>query len=278
MTKIFGNARGAALSAIALAYAAASHTQAAIVQYSTSFESPTFTTTGGYQGLGRLYQQDSWVTVGITPYVVSDASGLARTGNQCVVADTTAALFNSGEKWAVQYLNPVTNAAETGVGIVSISAWVNIYSKEAGSTVVAQAGIDSGYDNNGRRLGNLSIGSDGLIRMKNQAGTMVTAALAGFGLNQWYRLEMRFDYSTKRTTYLVNGNAIDTSSSSGFANFTATTIASGSLFSSRVPPSVGVASGSYRLLFDDYSLSLVPTPGAIALMGIAGIAGRRRRA
>lgn len=108
------------------------------------------------------------------------------------------------------------------------------------------------------------------------AGT-ASVALTGFTLNTYYQLSIAFDFGADKLRWYVNGSQINTSSLAGFDTFTATDFGDADLYAVRAAAPVGTSTGSHVLGFDDFSVVSTPAPGAIALLGVAGLVGARRR-
>ena len=275
----FLTARCAALAAVFASSAAVAGV------YSTSFENPPFSATAGAGSLGYLKGQDGWgagtAAPGTGPFRIDNTVGRARTGTQCVSIDTGNQFFNSGRKLnGIAFNQSVADLAVQP--IVTISTWVNLFGPGSisGSGILGEAGIESegtlSTAVNPSRIARMSIESSGKILLTNQSNTTITRTLAGFATSTWYCLEMRIDYGAKKVGFFVNGTAVDTSSTAGFDSFTHVKFDNAYLLAGKNQPPVGVGNGSWTLLYDDFSVSTVPVPSAAALLGAAGLLGRRR--
>jgi MYXO-CTERM domain-containing protein len=259
------------ISASALLVAAGlSGSSMAAVSYSTSFESP-FTT-------GALAGQQGWVTSaagGSTAMQVASTPGLARTGSQYVTYNTNVTL---GTQW--QWFEPqaqtAADLADPANSIVRASVWVNVYSASAASGVtrISYAGLDC-YDITGStRLGFIRVASNGFVQINNGSASSLQASITGFSLNQWNKVTIEFDYAADKIRWYFNDALI--TPTAGYDTFLGTTFGDADVFGSR-STATGTTTGGHTLLWDDYSVQTVPAPGALALLGVAGLVGARRR-
>jgi hypothetical protein len=243
----------------------------AAVSYSTSFEAPF--TSGGLAG------QQGWVTLaggGSTAFQVANVAGRARTGTQYVTY-STASISGSNWQWFEPQAQTATDLADPASSIVRVSVWVNVFAASAatGVTRISYAGLDC-YDITGvGRLGFIRIGSNGTIDLNNGTSA-ISGTMTGFALNQWNKVSIEFDYGADKLRWYLNDVQIVTSAVAGFDTFTATTFGDADIYGTR-STATGTTTGGHTLLWDDYSVQTIPAPGAIALLGVAGLVGARRR-
>lgn len=245
---------------------------AAALSYTTSFESP-FTT-------GALAGQQGWVTSasgGSTAMSVTGASGQSRTGTQAVSYNTNLV---SGTQW--QWFEPqaqtAADLADPANSIVRASVWVNVFSASAatGVTRISYAGLDCYNPAGTTRLGFIRVASNGFVQINNGGTSTLQAAITGFSLNQWNKVTIELDYGADKLRWFFNDVQLNTSGSAGYDTFTATDFGDADIYGTR-STAAGTTTGGHTLLWDDYTVETVPTPGAIALLGLAGLAARRRR-
>jgi hypothetical protein len=267
MKNSISRVRASSLAACAASVVAAS--AGAAVSYSTSFEAP-FTT-------GDIAGQQGWATSvegGSSGFIVGNVAGRARTGTQYVSTDTS--LNSSGWQWwegsasTGGQAQTAAQLAEPGSSIVRVSSWVNVFAAAASTTRTSYAGIQ-GYDGAVASMGFIRVTSAGGLQLNNGTTTLA-ATITGFALNQWNKIGIEFDYGADKIRFYFNDVLIDLSSQSGFDAFTKTSFGDIDLFRSRTS-----GTGGHTLLWDDYSVETIPAPGAIALLGVAGLVGARRR-
>lgn len=271
-----------------LALAMAAGAANAVVLYSTDFESPTFVA-------GPVNGQNGWVqlvSAGTTDTqnVVVDAVN-SHAGTQHVRllgtawGSSTSARFNA--TWPDNTLTPAQLAVNP---IVRSGVWARIDSTTGRNS---QAGLEF-YGNDGVIgpggvfCGALSLYTSGVTGAAT--GTLGVAVFSfssgilfgGLSFNTWYHLEMEADYSGHTMKYFLNGADITPNFvlAGGVPDLDATAneFNDADLVSYRRSgtPLAGSA-GTHR--YDDYYVENLPTPGALGLLGLAGIvAARRRRA
>jgi MYXO-CTERM domain-containing protein len=238
------------------------------LSYSTSFESP-FT-------VGALPGQQTWTAGGFSnSFSVSNTAGQARTGSQFVSVNTGNFSGNGGA-WSWKD-TPQTAAELASQPIVTASAWVKVFSATSGATRISWAGIDA-YDAAGTvRLGAIQLGSNGKVTLFNNSGSSASIGIVGFTLNTWYKVSIDFDYGAGKLRWYFNDVGINTSAIAGFDALTSTNFGHADLYAFRSASPTGSSTGSHVLHFDDFSVVTTPAPGAIALLGAAGLVRSRRR-
>ena len=258
------------LTPVIAALACAGSLQAGL-SYSTSFESP-FTA-------AALANQQGWAptTAGASGnYAVGNAAGRARTGSQYAQYDYTSGTSTASRwSWIDQ---PQTAAQLASDWIVTTSVWVQILTPAAGTTRITGGGLDAYNFAGSGRLGAMRLQSDGKLVLINSAGSSGSLNVTGFAFNTYYQLSMSLNFQTNKISWSFNGSTINTSSIAGLDTFVGTDFGDTDLYITRANPSSGTAAGGHLVTFDDYSISSTPAPGAVALLGVAGlIASRRRR-
>jgi len=262
MTRVLPRVSASAL----LVAATLSGSTFAAVSYSTSFESPAI-------GLGTLAGKQGWVTQaagGSTAFQVANTAGLAKTGSQYVTYNTSTT-SGSQWQWYGAQSQTATDLANPASSIVRASVWVNVYSASSTSTTrVSYAGLDCYGLSGTSNLGFIRVGSNGTVQINNGSASVLSASIAGFTLNKYYKVAIEFDYGADKIRWYLND--VPVTGSAGYDTFTGTTWGDADLYGTR-----SSGSGGHTLLWDDYSVQTVPAPGAIALLGLAGLVGARRR-
>lgn len=257
------------VSAALVAAAAASGASAQVV-YSTSFEN---------FANGNLPGQLGWATTAAGAsnlFQVGSTAGLAATGSKYVRFDSVninSAAVASRWSWSDQ---PVTGLAGSANPIIRAS--INVAMVNSSTTRSTTAGLDL-YDNTGAfRIGAIRIRDNGSVDFLNgQTTTLVASTAAGVvPLSTYINLAIEADFNTNTLKYFINNTEV-TGFSAGFATFTGSTgFGDADLYVTRDNPAS--SAGGDTALFDDLLITRVPTPGSIALLGMAGVfAGRRRR-
>lgn len=253
--------------------------------FNTGFEAPDY-------AVGNLNGQQGWQTFAGTPApgnfnIVNDATR-ALAGSQFVGADTGTWATGTGQDFRVRYSWPDTTqtagqiAAGGGQIQASVSVWVG--AGTGGRTSIA--GLSLFGAAGGVGIGEVDVYSTGLIAAFPGTDLTGTALGTGIGLangfnNQWVNITLIADYNISRVSYIING--VDLTSAMVTAGFNNTIVATdwsdADLIGGRFVPTGGAATGGSELRWDNYSVSLVPAPGAAALLGLGGlVAARRRRA
>lgn len=262
------NIRITSLAAVSVMVSASAATAA--VNYSTSFESP-FTT-------AALAGQQGWVpTSGGASgnFVVGAVAGRARTGTQYVGYDYTSGTSTAG-RWS--WIAQDQTAAQLATNwIVTTSVYVQILTPATGTNRVTGGGLDAYNAAGSGRLGAMRLQSDGKLVLVNSANLTGSLSLTGFAFNTYYQLSMSLNFQTNKISWAINGQTIDTSAIAGLDSFTGTDFGDADLYITRANPTSGTATGGHFVAFDDYSITSTPAPGSIALLGVAGIVGARRR-
>lgn len=254
---------------LAAVAALAGSAQAAVL-FQTDFQSYT---TGG-----QLWAQPGWDAFGDNGFIITDNVG--ATGNKAVVANT-ANFSANGSYW--NYTNTPKTAAQLAVpggNIIAAEAKVAILS--GGGTRQSYAGLDL-YGNLGAtfgRIGALRISDSGQFQILSNIGATTTvwsSAANVLPLSTFYTLRIEANFATQRAKYFING--VEVTGGAGYDVFDEDSFSDADLYAVRAAAAAGGGAGGDTLIFDDYKVEQIPTPGALALAALGGaVAARRRRA
>ena len=155
-----------------------------------------------------------------------------------------------------------------------------------GSSSVSSSPVTVSFTNNtGYNISDLSLGFD-VYQWRQQVGRTSTLILSSTGVSG---LNTYTYTSAAAATGSAVGRAFNSTGPatvpSGFAadgsfsqSLTGLTIANGASFSFTFTYSRGTGSGSAQgIALDNFALTYAPAPGAVALIGLAGLVARRRR-
>ena len=154
-----------------------------------------------------------------------------------------------------------------------------------GSSSVSSSPVTVSFTNNtGYNISDLSLGFD-VYQWRQQTGrasTLILSSTGVSGLNAYTFTSAAAATTTAGRAFNSTGPA---AVPSGFAangsfsqSLTGLTIANGASFSFTFTYSRGTGSGSAQgIALDNLALTYAPAPGAIALLGVAGLVGSRRR-
>ncbi|MFN9968690.1 MAG: hypothetical protein ACK58T_02220 [Phycisphaerae bacterium] len=240
--------------------------------YSTSFESPEYVT-------GNLLGQNGFLSASAPAnlFQVGNVAGFARTGSQFVFVNT-AAQTSSGSNW--HYRDDSIASVTPPNSIIRASVYTAVLNNSPAAVNRQSAGGIDLYDFSGARIGAIRVRNDGAVTILNSAsssGTLGAGTVVGNAYNQ---VAIEADYALGVVRYYINGAQINTSSlGATWANFNAAGgFGDADLYTVRTNTNT-TNSGGHTVLFDDFSLAAIPTPGVLSLAGLAGlIAARRRRA
>lgn len=245
----------AAVAAVAGVAAVANAT----ILYSTDFNAPTYSD-------GALIGQDSWVLTNstINPLAVSNAG-----------TNGTVALTTTGQdaRRAFTALAPVDGES------IFLSATFTMTAAQANGDYFIHLGNDTATVFHARVYAKSS-GSGFVMAMGTSAGT-ATYGTTELPFNTPITMVARYDF--------VDGLANDTGALfinpaniygiGDTAYVAATTVGTDATLMSSVSLRQGSATNAPTVSVDALSVYIIPTPGTVALMGLAGlVAGRRRRA
>lgn len=241
--------------------------------YSTSFEAPGYAT-GNLSGQNGFLSASSPANL----FQVSNAAGFALTGSQFVFVNT-AAQTSTGSNW---HYRDDSIASVTGPNnIIRASISVAVLNQTTAAVNRQSAGGIDMYDFSGNRIGAIRVRNDGAITVLNSAssaGTLGAGTVVGNAYNQ---VAIEADYGLGVIRYYINGTQINTSGlGATWANFNPSVgFGDADLYTVRTNTNATTNSGGHTVLFDDFSITAIPTPGVLSLAGLAGlVAARRRRA
>lgn len=252
--------------------AAVGASASATTLYSTSFEAPTI-------AVGNLNGQDLWSNISSpsTLFQVSNQAGFARTGTQFAFVNSAAAA-SAGSQWSAR---PTTVAPVSAPNnIIRASVYTAVLNQTTAAVNRQTAGGIELFDDVGNFIAGIRIRNDGAIVVRNSTGTQTGSLPAGTVTpNAYNQVAIEADFGLQRARFYVNGIELNTTGlGATWANFSSTGFGDADLWVVR--SNTGTTnSGGHTVLFDDFSVQAIPTPGVLTAMGLAGlIAARRRRA
>lgn len=239
-------------------FAALASSASASILYQTSFESPEF-------ALGNINGQSSWSADAGT---IANTAGGARTGSQYARMIGSNFTSTSTARWAWDTSSSLSAAALAAAPIVRASVWTQMSGNPG--TRAFTAGLDC-YDSNIARIGLIFIGNDGSINIVDGNGVSSSSAAGIINPSNYIKLTIEMNFATQTAKYFVNN--IDTGVIGGFS---ATDFSDADVRGTR---GTGTGGGTFEMRFDDYVIEneAIPTPGALALLGMGGIIASRRR-
>lgn len=240
------------IAAVAALAGIASVANAALV-YSTDFNAPTYSA-------GALVGQDGWLqtgTVVTNPLQVGGGAVAMTTGQDA-------------------------NRPFAGVNTDSIflSATFTLTTASAAGDYFIHLG-DGGASNFNARIYAKSSGSGFVMAMGTSSGSPVTYGTTELSFNTPITLVARYDFvaGALNDTGALFINPANAYGIGDTAYVAATTIGVDATTISSVNLRQGSASNAPAVSVDALSVYTIPTPGSVALLGLAGlVAGRRRRA
>ena len=217
----------------------------------TTFD-PTFTTGGG-----------NFATIGSGP--------AGSTGNTLRFDSGTGASSSPRYAWSPSFGTQF--AADAAAGNNVLVAQTSMY-MASGSTSTARQGMVA-YDNSGTKIltGFYVQANTGLVYLLanyNNAGTIGNFAFntnVTIGFNQWVDFSMTWNQASGRMEVFwgANGFYVDGAGAGSVADEV-------DYYNTRNGSTV-----SSTVYFDNLTIGTIPAPGALALLGVAGLVGSRRR-
>lgn len=257
ITKCF-NARFAALAAGVALLGGASAAQATIV-YATNFNSPTYSD-------GPIAGQDSWTAIS---GIGTNSVAVANTGTNGNVRLTT-----TGEDVRRNFGPAITT------GSVYLTATITLSAAQATGDYFLHLGDGSATIFNARIYAKSAPGGF-VMAMGTGAGAGVTYGSTVLSFGTTYTILARYDLvaGLANDTGALFVNPTDAFGIGDTAYVAATTIGIDAVTFSSVSLRQGTAANAATLVIDNIDVSIIPTPGAAALLGLGGLmASRRRRA
>jgi MYXO-CTERM domain-containing protein len=252
------------------ATAVASFASASVTFYSTGFDSSEGYTVGDISG------QNGWSTfqpgagAGYTNVTNSAPSGF---GGDQALSMTSGIDANTSPRyaWPAGYAAQFTAAAAAGdnVAVSQCSMYM-----ASGSTSTERTGMVV-FDATGAKIltGFYVQANTGIVYLLanyNNAGTINNFAFntnVSIGYNQWVNFTTTWNQATGRMEVFwgANGFFVDGAAAGSVADET-------DFYATRNGSTV-----ANTVYFDNLAIGAVPTPGALALLGLAGLTARRRR-
>ncbi|MFM7132824.1 MAG: hypothetical protein ACKO0W_00750 [Planctomycetota bacterium] len=240
--------------------------------YSTGFEAPDF-------AAGDVNGQSGWTTYDPT-FTTGGGNFASVTGSAPAGFSGSQALrFDSGTggtqspRYAWGPSHGAAFAAEAASGNTTFYAQTSMY-LGSGQTSTARHGMVT-FDATGAKIltgfyVQANTGTVYLLANFNNAGTINNFAFntnVVMGYDQWVTFTTTWNQTTGRMEVFwgTNGFYVDGAAAGSIADET-------DFYNTRNGSTI--AATSY---FDSLEIGAIPAPGAIALLGLAGLAGRRRR-
>ncbi|MEY2713666.1 MAG: hypothetical protein RIT24_9 [Planctomycetota bacterium] len=254
------------------ATAVASAASAAVTFYSTGFEAPDFAA-GDVNGQSGWTTYDPTFTTGGGNFAtVTTGAPAGFGGSQALRLDSgTGATSSPRYAWGPAFGAQFTAAAAAGDNV--LVAQTSMY-MASGQTSTARQGMVT-FDSSGTKIltGFYVQANTGLVYLLanyNNAGTINNFAFntnITIGYDQWVNFTTTWNQATGRMEVFwgANGFFVDGAAAGSIADET-------DYYNTRNGSTIG--STAY---FDNFAVGAVPAPGAIALLGLAGLTARRRR-
>jgi MYXO-CTERM domain-containing protein len=250
----------------------ASIASASVTFYSTGFEAPDFSA-GDVSGQSGWTTYDPTFTTGGGNFASVTAGAPAGFGgSQALRFDSgTGATQSPRYAWGPAFGAQFTAAAAAGDNV--LIAQTSMY-MGSGQTSTARQGMVT-FDLTGTRIltGFYVQANTGIVYLLanyNNAGTINNFAFntnATIGYDQWVDFTTTWNQSTGRMEVFwgANGFFVDGAAAGAVADET-------DYYNTRNGSTL-----SSTAYFDNFAVGAIPTPGALALLGVAGLFGRRRR-
>jgi len=253
----------ASLAAIALSSAAS-----AGVLYSTNFDSFA---TGDINGQNGWTTYDPTFTTGGGNFASVVNNAPSGSGNSVRFTSGTGATSSPRYAWSANFGSAFS--AEAASGNTTYYSQVSMY-MASGQTSTARQGMVT-FDATGSKIltGFYVQANTGLVYLLanyNNAGTINNFAFntnVTLGLDQWVTVTTTWNQTTGRMEVFwgANGFYVDGAAAGSVADEC-------DLYNTRNGSTV-----STTAYFDNLEIGAIPAPGALALLGVAGVIGSRRR-
>ncbi|MEY3142854.1 MAG: hypothetical protein RLY21_1347 [Planctomycetota bacterium] len=256
-----------------LAAAAVASLAPAAIYYQTGFNTSEGFATGDITGQNGWSTYDPTFTTGGGNFAsITDSAPAGFEGDRALRFDSgTSAASSPRYAWAPGYGSLF--AADAAAGNTTFVAQTSMY-LASGSTSTARLGMVT-FDSTGSKIltGFYVQANTGIVYLLanyNNAGTINNFAFntnVTIGFNQWVNFTTTWNQTTGRMEVLwgTTGFFVDGAAAGSIADET-------DFYSTRNGSTV-----SATAYFDSFSVGAIPTPGAVALLGLAGLAARRRR-
>ncbi|MFM1867875.1 MAG: hypothetical protein RL591_1283 [Planctomycetota bacterium] len=194
-------------------------------------------------------------------------------------------ITTSGGGFKGNYLGNPSNIGVTGMGSTAFALYAN---GGGGATITAsrsfgaalgigdsfsmQWGMNWDSDFGGNKGFNLFAGSSEVINVNNGGSALITVNGSDVGFGYGTNAMTWTFTQTTATTVTVTANDRD-----GTGTYSAVINVSGALSGLSIYASNMGSGGNREPFYNNFTIDAVPAPGAIALLGLAGLAKRRRR-
>jgi hypothetical protein len=259
-----------ALSVAALAAIGLASSASAAVLYSTNFDSSQ-----GY-AVGDINGQNGWSIYqpgGGGGFANITSSAPAGFGGDHALEMNSGIDANTSPRYAWPAAYGAAFTAEASAGNNVLYTQCSMY-MASGSASTERTGLVS-FDSTGAKLLSgfyvqANTGIVYLLAYYNNAGTLNNYAFntnATIGFDQWVNFSTTWNQATGRMEVFwgANGFYVDGAGAGSVADET-------DFYATRNGSTV-----ANSVYFDNLEIGTVPAPGALALLGLAGLAGRRRR-
>lgn len=245
------------------------HLLRADVLYQTSFESPAFST-------GAINGQDGWQVSSNPATLFQIGTGAsAYSGAQFVAVNTATASANGLQRaFRPQVIMPVNPPS-----VIRASVYASVRNNQAPtSTRVSGAGLELFAENGTFRIASLAMRNDGLITLINGFNQTSLSPVGAIDARVYHQLAIEADFAAHKLKYFIDGIELLPPGNFGVFQVEVTGFGNASLHAARASTTSGSGLGGHTVLFDDFQLQQIPSPGALAVgAGAAGIGFRRRR-
>ena len=250
-----------AIACLALVCVAGAAQAQTILYNSNGFEAPAYAT-------GQLVGQNGWLSDSAAPASIA----LATVQTTTVAAGSQAVRIGGGV--ATNWFFPDLSYTPAAGEIISVRADIARTLGAAAATTSFGYLLDI-YGTNGARIARAGLGNSGgavraLVTAPNALGAAANtlANTTVYNSLQFVNFEILLNFTAKTFELKIDGTS---AGNFGFLNNAATAIGDADLQVSTV---TGATDAGF---FDNYVVSVIPTPGAAALLGMGGLAALRRR-
>lgn len=244
----------------AFAVTAASQASAGLL-YANGFDSQTLGQINGQSAGVPGFPLVSWAANGDSAVVDGSTGPQPFSGQSLLMRAAGAANTNRSTSFLAETL---WLARPAGEDVVACSIVMRIGAGQENQT--ASFGCNAVGAGGGAGLGFRVSAADGSINVVR--GETSTSTGASVALGAWNSFTILWNTVTESTALVVNGDVV----------FSGVTTVTGDFRRFTMVASSGTAGGGGAAMFDNYSISSIPAPGAAIamLIGIPATAGRRR--